>query len=118
MANKAHMDELAAGPAGWKVWRERHSDVVPDISGTQTQPTTIDATGLGNGRDGTGTPFNFSGMEISEVEFQAAYLGHADFSRATLRNVRFVGCDLTNALFEDADLENCAFRSDASSDKY
>ncbi len=86
MANQKHIALLKQGVHAWNVWRQKHHNTVPDLSGA-------DLSGA-----------NLSGADLSRADLQWADLTEADLSGADLDEARLREADLSGADLNQADL--------------
>lgn len=81
MANEEHLAILRQGVEVWNKWREKHAQIMPDLSAC-----------------------NLRGAELCEVNFQQANLINVDLSGANLRQANLGWADLTEGKLWKANL--------------
>jgi uncharacterized protein YjbI with pentapeptide repeats len=81
MADQHHLDILMQGTAIWQQWRQKHRDILVDLSEA-----------------------NLSNANLSNANLSNANLSNANLSNADLRNVYLRGATLYNAYLHHANL--------------
>jgi hypothetical protein len=104
VANPDHLAKLKEGIETWNEWRQKDSDLVPDLG--QANPTGADLRGADlRGADLRGADLSWAnltradlrGANLTLADLGGANLSWADLSEAKLRGADLRGADLTGA---------------------
>jgi hypothetical protein len=96
MSDPYHIEILGDGVAGWNAWRRMHTDVRPDLSGSNIKIRNL------SGADFAGA--DLRGVMLAGADLSGADLRGADLSRADLMEADLSGADLSGALLGGANL--------------
>lgn len=92
MANEEHVNILRQGPHAWREWRQKHSDVTPDLSGANLREARLNS-------------FDLSNSNLHNANLFWAYLHFADCKGADLSRANLQGTNLYKTILEGANLE-------------
>lgn len=106
MANQEYVAILKQGVEVWNKWRKEHSDVRPDISGTNFSNINLSGT---NFRIAYLQDITLKNTDLHDADLIGANLSGADLSNASLSGVRLIGADLSSANLTEADLSFAEF---------
>jgi hypothetical protein len=94
MANEEHLAMLRKGPEAWHRWRERHADVVPDLSAANLSGANLVVANL---REAKLSRADLSGANLVVADLSGAQLSEAKLSRANLSGSILSGANLVVA---------------------
>ena len=92
MANEEHVNILRQGQHAWREWRQKHSDVTPDLSGADLREARLNS-------------FDLSNSNLHNANLFWAYLHFADCKGADLSRANLQGTNLYKTILEGANLE-------------
>ena len=137
MANPEHLEILKQGVEQWGKWREKHSDLRPDLanvdlsgaeligvhlSGANLSRANLSRAnlsranlrgadlGVANLRGAHLSPANLDGANLSRANLSEAYLRRADLLRADLRGANLDGANLSRANLSEGNLSAAHLR--------
>src|SRR5436853_1927364 len=119
MANYNHVKMLKQGVTVWNAWRQRHPEIIPDMSRTNLR-----SAGCLNMSDLSGANLRevnlcgtyLFGIILTHADLSGANLTGADLSRVNLAGANLMDADLRGADLEGANLKN-AYLSGANLEK-
>jgi uncharacterized protein YjbI with pentapeptide repeats len=97
MANKEHLAILRQGVEVWNEWRERHSDIVPDLSYANLHSETLQSAYLRS-------------ADLRHADLYQADLSHANLGYANLSYANLTSADLKSAYLRSANLRYADLR--------
>lgn len=116
MANDEHLKILKQGVEVWNQWREKHPEIVPDLSDADLKKADLNGADL---REVNLNLTNFfrsnlssaklSRVDFSELNFSFADLREADLRGANLSHAQFRGAELSGADLSDAQFKGADF---------
>jgi hypothetical protein len=104
MPNDEHVALLKKGVDAWNAWRDKNSDIRPDLFGANLTGAYLGGPNL-SGADLVGA--NLSGTDLGGANLGGAYLGGANLSEANLSEAVLSGAALIETDLTGADLTGC-----------
>ena len=102
MANEEHIQVLRQGPLFWGRWREKNSELQPDLSGADLRNADLSEANLQRA--------NLGGSDLGCAILERADLRGADLGEANLEETNLIEADLGNARLSGANLDHADFR--------
>jgi TIR domain/Pentapeptide repeats (8 copies) len=92
MANEEHLAQLRQGVTNWNAWREKHPEILPDLSDIRLDRICL------------------AKANLAEANFAKTFLRGTDLRKADLRKADLRGTFLDDADLSEADLRDTIFR--------
>ena len=89
MANKEHLALIKQGIEVWNEWREKHSEVIPDLSGADLEEAILAEADLSD--------VDLTGTRLHKADLFGVNLRGGDLSGADLFGVNLFGANLRGA---------------------
>jgi hypothetical protein len=113
MANEEHVKILLQGIDIWNAWREKHPEIIPDLSMADLYDADLSDADLSDAdlsdahmNDTIFYNTNLRGADLRSADLTRAILHNADFRGAILSGAIFAGAFLAWSIFGDTDLRD------------